>query len=244
MDERLYRAFFEVERKHWWFLARQRIVMHLLQRRLKLSRDAVVIDVGCGTGAMLEGFQQHFQAWGLDISPLAVEFCQAQGIPNVYLGELSGFAGRERPPDLVTVLDVIEHVDDDVAMLRGIHQCLRPGGHVLVTVPAFQALWSRHDDLNHHRRRYRKRQLDERLRKAGFAVDWISYYNFWLFPLACAQRLAEPFIPSSSDSVLAMPPPWLNAVFTAVFASERWWLSRFSAPFGLSLMALGCKPLQ
>lgn len=243
VDETLYRKFFEVEKRHWWFVARSRIVLDLIQHRLRIPAGAAVLDIGCGTGAILQSLSRRYNATGLDQSPLAIDLCHQQGIKNALLGGFEVLPDPQQRFDLITLLDVIEHLDDDLGLLQSCHDRLSPGGMVLVTVPAWPSLWSKHDDLNHHRRRYRRGPLRDVLERAGFEVPWISYYNSVLFPLALAHRLLERLRPDRPDRALEIPSSGFNRLLTSLFAAERCWLRVGRFPAGLSLMAVGGKPI-
>ena len=240
MEEQLYRKFYEVEKRHWWFVARQRILTDILQR-LDFSRSAQILDVGCGAGAILESFSKNFDAYGTDTSPLSIELCHQRGLRNVFQCMLDDFPRPEMRFDLISLLDVIEHIEDDQRVLRQARDYLKPGGFILITVPAYRWLWSRHDDLNHHQRRYVKSELAERLTSTGFAIQMLSYYNTVLFPIALASRVTQNILKSQTDPTLEIPHPLLNSLFTAIFAAERYWLRRATFPFGLSLVALARK---
>jgi 2-polyprenyl-3-methyl-5-hydroxy-6-metoxy-1,4-benzoquinol methylase len=241
MEEQLYRKFFEVETTHWWFTARQKIVSDVIEHSITLSSGAKVLDVGCGTGAILAMFQKKFEAYGTDTSELAIEFCRQRGLANSFCCALDTFPHPELRFDLITLLDVIEHIDNDIGVLRQAFGFTKPDGHVLVTVPAYQFLWSRHDDLNHHKRRYSKSQLKKALEATGFTVEKLSYYNSLLFPTALVSRLAERFIKPKTDTTLDLPPRFINSRLESIFGFERFLLRKISFPFGLSLIALAKK---
>ena len=144
--------------------------------------------------------------------------------------------------DLVAMLDVLEHIDDDVAGLRSLCATLQRGGQVLLTVPAFPFLWSRHDELHHHKRRYRKRGLAAAAEAAGLEVVSISYFNTLLFPMAAALRLARNLLRRPGGADDEIPPAFVNRVLTAVFAWERYLLHRVALPVGLSLVLVARRP--
>lgn len=239
MEEQLYKTFYEIEEKHWWFVARQQIVEEIIHRRLKLPAGSKVLDVGCGTGAILQMISKKFAAYGTDTSPLAVELCGKRGLKNVYQCTLESFPLPDLRFDLITLLDVVEHIDDDLSVLKQVHHYLKPGGAALVTVPAYQWLWSKHDEVNHHKRRYAKSQLRNVLVSAGFEVEMISYFNTIMFPAALVGRLAERLVHSEKDTTLDVPPPFINSLLTSIFSSEKYLLRGASMPFGLSMLAIG-----
>jgi 2-polyprenyl-3-methyl-5-hydroxy-6-metoxy-1,4-benzoquinol methylase len=241
VEEQLYRKFYEIETTHWWFSARQKIVLDIIQNRLALPHDAKVLDVGCGTGAILAEFARQYEAYGTDTSPLAIEYCHKRGIANAFHCTLKTFPLSDLRFDLITLLDVVEHVDEDVGILKQAYQLIKPNGHILVAVPAYEFLWSQYDDLNHHKRRYTKSHLMHVLRESGFTVEMCSYYNTILFPTALVKRLSERFIKGKEDTTLDFPAPLINSTLKSVFGFERFLLRRFSLPFGLSLIALAKK---
>lgn len=238
MDDILYSTFFAVEDRHWWFAARRKIVFSLIKAFTRVPRGADILDVGCGTGAFLKALTQDYSAFGIDLSPLAIEQCHARGLSRVAVGTLDGFPFPNKHFHLVTMLDVIEHIDDDLAALRLAKGLLTNNGYLFLTVPAFPFLWSKHDEMNRHKRRYKKKELKTRLEQSGYTIDFISYYNTFLFPIALIERLFEKSLHLTPSSALRIPPAPLNAIFTCVFGCERWFLRKVPFPFGLSLLAI------
>ncbi|HEV2477215.1 MAG TPA: class I SAM-dependent methyltransferase [Candidatus Dormibacteraeota bacterium] len=233
---------------HWWFVARRRIFLSLLDEYLKggSASPPRILDVGCGTGTMLTYLARYGTAEGIDMDEDAIQYCHERGLTRV------SQAGAERLPfadgtfGLVTALDVIEHIDDDRAALREVLRVLSPGGSFLVAVPAYRFLWGRQDDINLHKRRYVARELRERLTTTGFEVVRLSYINAVLFPAIAAVRLVRHLIPKpervQSDFSFPAPRP-LNFLLGHVFGAERFMVRQFDLPFGVSIMALARKPL-
>lgn len=242
MDESLFAAFAAVEDRHWWFRARRDIVLAVADR--VVPEGAAVLDLGCGTGFVLERLRERYDACGLDASPIALGLCRARGLERVWLGtpeDLSAVAGRRFRA--LFLLDVLEHLDDDAGALRRLRDILEPGGRVIVTVPAVRILWSPHDELNGHRRRYTRRSLGAALGDAGYAVERVSHFNAWLFPLALAARLVARAVGPRAPAGLAVPPEPLNRLLLGIFRSERRIVARASSrrgfPVGVSLLAVG-----
>jgi SAM-dependent methyltransferase len=241
VESSLWDAIEKVERRHWWFRGRRELVATVLRGRL--ATGTRVLDVGCGTGFVLERLAQHFDAWGLEPE----ETVRARALPEIRPRILSGStddltAVDKNSFDAVTLLDVLEHIKDDEAALRNVLTVLRPGGFVLVTVPAFPSLWSSHDELNQHRRRYSKTAFRTLLDRAGLEPSIVSYVNARLFPLALVHRaLARVVGGSASGPELAVPPNRLNELFARVFAGEARSVGR-GYPFGLSLLGLAKVP--
>ncbi len=240
MEEYLYPHFYEVEKSHWWFAARRAILLEYLERRVHPTNSSRILDVGCGTGAILEEFARRYTAFGLDFSPSAIDFCRKRGLPNLFAGTLSDYR-VDVPFDVVTMLDVVEHVDDDLGLLRDAHKLLRGGGAILITVPAFPALWSGHDVELHHKRRYLKAQLRSMVEAAGFQIDHLSYFNCFLLPVAIGKRSLAKLLHTKEASDLELPAAPVNAVLRRLFGFERHILPTASLPFGLSLICLGRK---
>ena len=237
MDDSLYRTFFDVEERHWWFVGRQRIVRRILEDT-GLRAGGTVLDVGCGTGAFLKSLEADFDVYGTDTSELAIAYCRKRGLRNVFQCTLDEFPREDMRFNLITLLDVIEHVDEDVALLKKAGSMLKSGGSIVITVPAYQFLWSRHDEVNRHKRRYSRKLLSESVVRAGLTLRKISYFNTILFPAALIQRIASKFSDSESDSTLSVPARPVNTLLREVFAAERIVLSSLPLPFGLSILAV------
>jgi len=210
-----------------------------LTRLIPLSARTV-LDVGCGTGAILESFSRRYQAFGTDTAPQAIEFCRERGLTRLHLGTLETYPPSD-PFDLITMLDMAEHVEDDAALLQAGRRLLGEGGHVLIAVPAFPSLWSKHDEILHHKRRYTRRGLRALVERAGFTVEHLSFFNTFLFPVAWMKRIAARLSGSEKANDLEIPPPPLNAALRGVFRIERHILPRASLPIGLSLLCLARK---
>jgi len=233
MDDGLYRAFAEIEDRHWWFVARREILRRLIARWL--PDGATVLDVGCGTGGFIADLQDRYQVSGVDPAPAALAACRARGLTAVHTGTASDPATwGPLPVDLVTFLDVVEHLEDDVSALRAARTALRPGGRVIVTVPAYQWLWSEHDVRNRHYRRYTVRRLRRAHTAAGLRPLQSGYFNALLFPFAVLQRgLAA--VRADRD-LLSVPIAPINRLLQAIFSSEGGVVAGLgrSFPYGLS----------
>jgi SAM-dependent methyltransferase len=237
-----------VEDVHWWFIARRRILLGVLERSLGVSTIGRrrILDVGCGTGTMLTHLARFGDAQGVDIDPEAIQYCHARGLTQVSQSGAGTLPFAAETFDLVTALDVVEHIDDDLGALREMRRVLRPGGRLLVTVPAYRFLWGRQDDINLHKRRYVAAELRNRLRSAGFEVQKLTYMNALLFPAIAAIRLVRHVLPTPAEakSDFAFPAPGpFNFLLSAVFGAERYVLGRFDLPFGVSIMALAQRPV-
>lgn len=237
MDEYLYHHFYNVEQKHWWFIARQNILLHVLDCKLPSSKKQRLLDVGCGTGAILALLSSRHIVYGIDASPQAVEFCRSRGLTNLVTGSLGSYP-KSDPFDVITLLDVIEHVDDDISVLRQAHHLLSEHGHILVTVPAFPFLWTGHDEVNHHKRRYTKSSLVTAVTSAGFEIRYLTFFNTLLFPVAVVKRMAAKILHTKGGSDLEMPSKPVNSLLRATFELETHLVPRLTLPFGLSLLCL------
>lgn len=227
---------YRLERKHWWFRARREILESLIAAQVPAGSS--VLDVGCGTGFILERLRDRYDVHGLDDAEIAVEFCHSKGLNFVERGIL-GEVHLSRPSyDLVTLLDVIEHVDDDVGILRAAKDVLAPGGRVLVTVPALSMLWSNHDVVHHHRRRYDRVMLTRALAAAGLRPTWMSYFNSLLFPLIAAARIVGKLKGDTANDSDSVPRGPVNELLYQTFRAEQSLLSRVSLPIGVSIVCL------
>ncbi|MDQ3471107.1 MAG: class I SAM-dependent methyltransferase [Pseudomonadota bacterium] len=238
MERVVYSHMADLDQRHWWYLGRRRVLASLIDRLARPPAGGRILEVGCGTGhnlAMLRQFAE-VDAVELDESVRAIaESRLGRQVMSDRLPELTGVADRNY--DLIAALDVIEHISDDTAALQAIARKLRPGGKLVITVPAHPWMWSAHDVINHHKRRYSKAGLATLVDDSPLRLEAIGYLNSLLFPLAVAQRLASK-LARKEDSRLGIPPGPINALLTAVFAAERHAIGRLPLPPGLSLFAV------
>jgi SAM-dependent methyltransferase len=243
MDEALMKATLEVDEHHWWYRGRRRIIRAELDR-LALPACAQVLDAGCGSGRTMLELRRYGEVRGIELSPDAAEVARARG-HEVTIGRLEELPWEDETFDLVTCLDVIEHTPDDRRTLRELRRVTRPGGFLLVTVPAYQALWSYHDVANHHYRRYGRRTLLAAAVGAGWEAERVTSFNSLLLAPAAVVRLLQrgrgQHNGQSRD--LDVGPAWLNDVLERPLALEASWLQRgHSLPAGLSLLAVLRRP--
>lgn len=242
MERAVFDRMAELDQHHWWFLARRRILEELIVRVVKPPQAARVLEVGCGTGhnlAMLGKFGE-LDASELDFSARSLSTKRlGREVKAAKLPDLSMFKRNEY--DLVALLDVLEHVPDDLGSLRAIHRRLKPGGALLLTVPANPWMWSAHDAAHHHFRRYTKKQLEELFLRSGLEVDLLSYFNTMLYPLIAAARIIGKLLRrDSSDDKL--PSAQVNRILERIFRVEAPILGRVPMPFGVSLVAVVRRP--
>ena len=247
MHQDFYAEYFRIEDTHWWFLGRREIFLRLLRKYLPRAHDEHprrILDVGCGTGTMLRQLSRFGQAQGIDADAEAIAFCHDRGITQVRrVGGLPlPFAADAF--DVITALDVIEHIEDDRAMLRELYRIIRPGGLFLFSVPAYPFLWGAQDEISHHKRRYVASQLRARAVEAGFRVARLSYMNTLLFPAIAAIRLVRAWrrrpIEVTSDFALTRP-GLANDLLARLFALEAPMVERVNLPFGTSIVGVAFK---
>ena len=238
MDRRVYDRMAEHDSTHWWYRARRDILADYLTREGKLPPRARILEIGCGTGHNLPMLAQFGEVDAIEIDPAA------RDIAGERLGKPVGTAPLPELPgvptahyDLIAVLDVVEHIADDVAALAAMRARLAPGGKILITVPAHQWLWSAHDVVNHHHRRYSKATLVKAIEAAGLRPRKLGYFNSLLFPLAAGARIAGR-LTGRDDSDDSPPPRAINAVFETIFRWERHLVGRLPMPPGVSIVTL------
>ena len=238
MERVVYQQMAELDDRHWWYRARRHIIAELIRREVRPRSDARILEIGCGTGhnlAMLGGFG-HVDGLELDDEARALsEQRLGRKVMSSPLPELAGVADRHY--DLIGAFDVIEHIDDDDAALASIAAKLKPGGKFVITVPAHQWMWSTHDVVNHHKRRYSKRSLKQLVERSPMQLEKVGYFNSLLFPLAVAERAASKLRGKDSADV-KLPPVPLNTALEKIFQAEGYLVGRLPLPPGLSLFAI------
>ncbi|MBI4678734.1 MAG: class I SAM-dependent methyltransferase [Elusimicrobia bacterium] len=245
MDEAFAANYYRTEDHHWWCVGRRDMILRLLKGT---AGDVGILDVGCSGGALIRSLREngHSCVTGIDIDPKAIEACRSRGVDAVHVADARDTDFQSRRFGVVVASDVLEHVHDEDEALAEWHRVLTPGGKLIVFVPAFAFLWSSHDSLNHHRRRYSRRHLVSALERNRFVVERVSYWNFAFFPPAGAARAVqralsmEPvararyqLVSSSASANRALA--WLLRIENGVLSLG------VDFPFGISLFAVAKK---
>jgi SAM-dependent methyltransferase len=228
----------EIEAGHWWFKGRRRLFARILQR-LGVPKDARILDAGTSSGSNLrllrdDGYTNFI---GLEISDHAIAMCKAKGLGPIERGDICAMPFPDASFDFILATDIIEHVDRDDLALKEMLRVLKPGGHCLVTVPAFQSLWGHEDVKLHHKRRYRMQPLLEGVRGAGLAPVESYYFNYLLFlPIWCVRRLAGTRPPSDRNETQFAP--FLNSLLSGIFSLDTLTAPLLQPGFGVSALVL------
>jgi 2-polyprenyl-3-methyl-5-hydroxy-6-metoxy-1,4-benzoquinol methylase len=235
----------KIENQHWWYVARRKIIFDWVLRILAQYDAPKILDVGCGTGCNLEYLRSHGyrDVVGLDFSTSALEFCHSRGLQQVVCADGTFPPFKDQAFEMITSLDMIEHVQEDAASLRALGNMLKPNGRLVIFTPAFQFLWSWQDEVSHHYRRYTAPDLRAKVEAAGLHIEKLTYANTLLFPLIWAGRtlLKISGREGKGTSENDLHPSWSNGILESIFAAERPLLRHIDMPFGVSLLCVARK---
>ncbi len=240
MEPQAYALMATQEAHHWWYVARRKIISSMIGHCFGNATELNILDAGCGSGGNLPTLATLGKVSAFEMHESARDIANARRIAVVESGSFPTdipFANERF--DLITCCDVLEHAEGDITTLAALKQRLTAQGKLIITVPAMPWLWSHHDEQHHHLRRYTRTHLMRVLKQAGLTVEFCSYYNFWLFPLAVAARLMDKLRPKHADSLgTATPAAPLNRLLGSIMASERFLMPQLRLPFGVSLIAV------
>lgn len=244
MEQQLYENTYRSEQSHWWFKGRRHLVLDQLAQRYEGRTDLQVLDVGCGTGLNMKYLARYGSVTGVDLSETALHFCRTRGHTRLIKAPIEHLPFPTGSFDLVTALDIVEHLDDDLVALREVQRILKPGGRVVILVPAYMFLWSLQDEISHHRRRYVRTQLRAVIERSGLVVERATYANTLLFPVVYGGRMAlkiQRRVNPTIENENSLHPAWSNGVLTRIFDAEAPLLRHIDAPFGVSILAIAKK---
>jgi SAM-dependent methyltransferase len=239
VEKFIYPLMADIESQHFWFRGRRDILQNLMRQKVDGREGKLILDAGCGTGGNLKWLSEFGHVVGLELDEYAA---------SIALGEAPGCVVRAKFPDkipfkkktfdIITIFDVIEHIENDSETLFCLAEKLKSDGMMLITVPAFPHLWSGHDVAHHHKRRYLKDQLKGILTGAGLKVEYLSYFNSLLYPVIAVKRIMNRMFSIEDAIDLKVPPRRLNDVLYKTFSSEKKWIGKIQVPFGVSLIAV------
>ncbi len=242
MEPFAYKRMAEIQEVHWWYEGRRNILRSIISN-LVLPASPSILEVGCGPGANLRMLGSFGSVAGMEPEDFARQNAKNISGCDITSGTLPHNIPYQDPFDIVCAFDVIEHVDEDQESIKALYAITKPGGYAIFTVPAHPFLWSYHDSIHHHKRRYKKCGFTTLLKNAGYKIEFISYYNFWLFPIVVAVRFLRMALHLSDRADDVMPRSRIvNTILSHVFGSERFLLRRTTLPFGVSILAVCRRP--
>ena len=237
MDAALYQRFFEIEDDYWWSVWVREMVQDWLPAGPPSRR---LLDLGCGTGIVSQDLRAHAAVTSLDYAAEALHFCTRRDLTRLVRADAQTLPFADAGFDLVVALDTLEHLEDDVRGMQEMRRVMKPGGTAIINVPALQILWSSHDLVNHHFRRYTRPQLQRLIEQAGFTLQKLSYTNLILFPPTLAVRLwkrATGGADTPAHEILEISPR-INAALLWLMEMERALVRRTNLPVGTSIFAV------
>jgi SAM-dependent methyltransferase len=237
VDEGYAQHYRELYQEHWWWRAREKVVLETISRYRPPDGWGSILDVGCGDGLFFDRLSELGEVEGVEPAAAALS-PTSKHRDRIHVGPFDESFQPGKRYSLILMLDVLEHLDDPVHPLRHALSLLEPEGVFLATVPAFNLLWTNHDDLNHHFRRYTKAAFRELARRAELRIDQATYFSYWTCPAKLVSRVMEKVL-RLQPAVPRLPPRWINDQLYALSRIEHSTLGMLPMPFGSSLMVVG-----
>jgi SAM-dependent methyltransferase len=244
MERDEYQIMYDLENHYWWFVARRNLITEIVRREAGEKEGRRIFDVGCGTGANLAAISRYGRSFGVDLANEAIRLCRRRGLKDLAISNMENLAYLSESFDIITALDVLEHIDDDLRAMDELFRICKTGGMLLVTVPAYGFLWSEHDEALHHRRRYAAHELRNKLTVAGFEIERCSYFITSLFfPILFIRILQGIFKNSTHPKTSHVELPGLfSKMIIWLLAMEQWLIRYINLPFGVSIVCTARKP--
>jgi len=257
LDRDVYQEWFELETYHWWFVGRRRLFVDMIRRTLhetfaRHKGPFRIADMGCGTGVNIDALSRFGHVIGVDVSATALHFCNERKKYRLCQAPMSDLPFSSGSIHLLTAFDVLEHGEDDRAMLAEAFRVCAPEGWAMFSIPAYHYMWGDHDVAAHHYRRYTAREIRQKVEESGFQIHRMTYLNSFLFPVSVVFRQLKNLVvallrkagknPKIKSDFRSTAPPFINPVLLKIFAAERFLLRHLNFPFGLSICCIVRKP--
>ena len=248
MEQDVYQQFYKQENTHWWFKGMRHLCKTMILRYGNNLKSEVLLDIGCGTGGLTEELKVFGDVTGVDMSSEALSFCRKRGLKKL----IQAPADKTRLPDnsysLIVAFGLIEHIEDDRSFLMEMHRVLKKGGRIIILTSAFQFLWSQHDVIVHHKRRYTIKKLEYLLKETGFKKEKYTYVNFLLFHLALLFKLFNfpIFLRKEKQSFTGTPYIYqtnflVNWILEKILRIETLLLKYINLPYGIGILCVARK---
>lgn len=243
MNKNEYQKLYNFENFYWWHVGRKQIIQSLLQE-ISLKNNSRILDAGCGTGGNMKILARFGNVIGIDNSPEAIKFCKKRCFENIQLKNIENTGFSDNSFDLIVALDILEHLENDVEALKEFHRILKEDGYILISVPAYQFLWSEHDAAVHHKRRYSMKEINKCLLKANFQITKKTFAISFIAPAVFIYRIIQKIYSKSKkqkNSDYVILPVLLNNFFIFLLRIEAFLLKYMNFPFGISIMCIARK---
>lgn len=234
---------YKLEHTYWWHVGKLVILKQLLKNILDDYSDPIIVDCGCGTGAVTKFLGEFGTVHGFDLADVAVDCCVESGLSNIQKADIVSLPYKNNFADIIVSADILEHIGDDIEALKELHRVLMPGGELIITVPAYKFLWSEHDEALGHKRRYTRVELRHKLQIAGFNIEHESYSVMFLFPIIFLFRTWQAFFSRSTfpqTSYVILPKP-LNNLGIKIIELEAYLMRFIRLPLGVTLNVVAKK---
>ena len=238
MEQEIYKKMHQLEHHHWWFVARRKIIKKVLNHFLAKKKPLKILEIGCCTGGNLAMLTEFGNVSATELDQAAREYANKKNICDVKEGKLPDNIPFTEKFDLICLFDVLEHIEDDSAAIEKLKELLTANGKLLITVPAYQFLWSHHDEEHHHKRRYTLNKLNNVLKQNELEIKYTSYFNSLLFPaIVLARKILSPWSTNKKPTT-SQPNQLINTILETTFSLESRMIPTISIPFGVSLLVL------
>ena len=239
-----YKKMYDLEETHWWFVSKRKLIFSFLKKYYsKKGAERKILDVGCGTGIILSEFSKYGSTRGIDLSNHDIKFCKLRGLNNIKKGSVLKIPFKSNYFDIIGCFDVLYHkdVENDEKALKELHRVCKKGGRLFVTDSACKFLLGKHDLASHARTRYSTKEIKQKLEAAGFKIEKLTYYNFFLFPMVFLKRKLSILFNLGESTDLKKENIFLNVILKFIMSIERVLIKWINFPLGVSLFCVARK---